>query len=470
MIFEEDHHVYISKSKSSHVGYFGTKKKSKKVTPSFTPKPSRTIFECPSSAQITFTPPKRHQDQEEVLNAIDSDKSSEGEEEYNGLKAQSIDCKTLPKSPKKSTAINLLEENYHDIIKSIKLDTDIRKMSVMNADALNKHKTTLANRLWDNCIMTHQFFPKKSISTLTILPNEEEMANLSNIEEITNFYEYTENCFRMILDIEQETNLTKCKPIKFPFIDKIGEKRLAVFDLDETLVHCQVKNIKNPQSIIEVTLPSKQKGKIGVNVRPNWEKALDLIKDHYIIVIYSASHQSYADAVLDYMDPGKKYFPYRLYRNNCSIVKMDGKEIYIKDLNIFQGIDLKDVLMIDNSVLSFAFHLDNGIPIVPYYDSETDVELVFLAYYLNSILSYDDLRKANQQFVKMDYYRTQAVKALQKESEEETEWEDAYSDKEETPFSGARIKQNRTKSTCVDFSAELKETLQDLKKQFTMSN
>ena len=39
------------------------------------------------------------------------------------------------------------------------------------------------------------------------------------------------------------------------------------------------------------------------------------------------------------MDPGKKYFPYRLYRNNCTTVKVNGKEIYIKDLSLTNGIE-----------------------------------------------------------------------------------------------------------------------------------
>ena len=35
--------------------------------------------------------------------------------------------------------------------------------------------------------------------------------------------------------------------------------------------------------------------------------------------------------------------------------------------------DLKDVVLIDNSVLSFEYHLDNGIQISPFYDSKVDM-------------------------------------------------------------------------------------------------
>ena len=33
------------------------------------------------------------------------------------------------------------------------------------------------------------------------------------------------------------------------------------------------------------------------------------------------------------------------------------------------------MIIIDNSILSFAYHLNNGIPIVPYYDKDEDKSL-----------------------------------------------------------------------------------------------
>lgn len=253
--------------------------------------------------------------------------------------------------------------------------------------------------------------PKKTFTSFKLLLNEKEITSLSNMEEINNFYEYTANCFQLMEKLSSITQINKCTPVSFPFdyIISSGKKRLAIFDLDETLVHCKAKDINSMQNIIEVTLPSRKKGKIGVNVRPNWKTALDKIKEKYIIVVYTASHQSYADAVLDFMDPSNKYFSYRLYRNNCTSVKYEGKEIYIKDLSIFKGIDLKDIVIIDNSVVSFAYHLYNGLPVLPYYDSENDSELLLLACYLNYIAQYKDLREANKKFVKIDEYKAKAI-------------------------------------------------------------
>ena len=117
-----------------------------------------------------------------------------------------------------------------------------------------------------------------------------------------------------------------------------------------------------------MTLPSRKEIKIGINIRPNWEETMELIKDKYHIVIYTASHQSYADAVLNYMDPKKQYTKYRLYRNNCVQANVNGRKFYIKDLSIFDKFyNLKDIVIFDNYVLNFAYHLNNVIFIFSYY-------------------------------------------------------------------------------------------------------
>lgn len=43
------------------------------------------------------------------------------------------------------------------------------------------------------------------------------------------------------------------------------------------------------------------------------------------------------------------------------------------------------MLIIDNSALSFAFNINNGIPILPYINNEDDEELKHLTFYLNCL-------------------------------------------------------------------------------------
>ena len=58
---------------------------------------------------------------------------------------------------------------------------------------------------------------------------------------------------------------------------------------------------------------------------------------------------------------------------------------------------MKDVVIIDNSVYSFAFQIDNGIPIIPFYNDKADEEMLHLVYYLKCLADVDDVREQNRQ-------------------------------------------------------------------------
>ena len=73
-------------------------------------------------------------------------------------------------------------------------------------------------------------------------------------------------------------------------------------------------------------------------------------------------------------------------------------------MRIFNNVDPKNIIIIDNSVLSFAFQLHNGIPILPFYNNKYDNELSYLSHYLNRIAKCDDLREENKKSFKLDYY------------------------------------------------------------------
>ena len=46
---------------------------------------------------------------------------------------------------------------------------------------------------------------------------------------------------------------------------------------------------------------------------------------------------------------------------------------------------MKDMAIIDNSALSFAFNVNNGIPILPFYDNIHDEEITHLSFYLTCL-------------------------------------------------------------------------------------
>lgn len=56
--------------------------------------------------------------------------------------------------------------------------------------------------------------------------------------------------------------------------------------------------------------------------------------------------------------------------------------------------DKKDIIIVDNSILSFAFDLDNGVPINAFMGTEDDdKELLFLISFLEEAFNQEDVRK-----------------------------------------------------------------------------
>jgi CTD small phosphatase-like protein 2 len=66
-------------------------------------------------------------------------------------------------------------------------------------------------------------------------------------------------------------------------------------------------------------------------------------------------------------------------------------DIYTKDLRIFAGKDLNDLIIVDNSVISFAFQIDNGFPILSFYEDELDNEFEDLIEYMRELNEIDDM-------------------------------------------------------------------------------
>ena len=283
-----------------------------------------------------------------------------------------------------------------------------------------------SNRNLTNIKISSQAVENKDIH-LEMNGKQETIINYTNQEMVDDENEYMVECFKVLLKLDLSKQ-PRCKSkVNFNFENSPSEKnkkKIALFDLDETLVHCAKDQKGLNGDSVNIKLPTNKVVNVGLNIRPHWKEALDLIKNHYHIVVYTASHQSYADAVLDYLDKENKYFQYRLYRNHCVQCDVDGIKFYVKDLDTLnEKYNLKDVVLIDNSVLSFAYHLNNGIPIVPYIEQKEDSQLLMLAYYLLSIAKYDDLTQENKKHINIEHFILQ-VKNLENEEEEENDDED----------------------------------------------
>ena len=102
----------------------------------------------------------------------------------------------------------------------------------------------------------------------------------------------------------------------------------------------------------------------------------------------------YAKAIVDYIDPEKRYIDYVLSRNHCI---MTGEHV-VKDLRVLSHRKLENIVIVDNSVVSFAGQLDNGIYIPTYTGDTDDKELVTIAEFLKAIVETRDVRPYVSEF------------------------------------------------------------------------
>ena len=212
------------------------------------------------------------------------------------------------------------------------------------------------------------------------------------------------------------------------FTNKLQKgKKILLLDLDETLIHSDFsleyindKNIKYDKVIkfkerenefeenyedyydmrrkkIRQSLFNEEKEyKVGIFVRNGAKTFLTEVSKYFEVGIFTASVKEYADAVINYLDPNKNLIKFRLYRNNC--ININDK-FFIKDLRIIQGVDIKDIILLDNSIYSFTTQLNNGILVNSFFNDKNDIELYNVYEYLiNYLLKADDVRTINEQF------------------------------------------------------------------------
>lgn len=167
---------------------------------------------------------------------------------------------------------------------------------------------------------------------------------------------------------------------KFIEMPPIAEgKKTLVLDLDETLIH----------SFAKLGTMSESNGeKFFFKVRPHVKELLDYASKKFELIVFTASTQDYADVVLNKLDPNHQIFKMRLYRESCINTPIGP----VKDLRILKNRNLRDIILVDNNLISQAYQLENAIPIYSWYGDVLDTELVKLTGFLKLLEKVSDVR------------------------------------------------------------------------------
>lgn len=178
-----------------------------------------------------------------------------------------------------------------------------------------------------------------------------------------------------------------------------NKRKTLVIDLDETLIHSNSRGTTHVNSsqahIIEVRFSISNVSTLYyVYKRPFCDLFLAKVSKWYDIIIFTASMKEYADPVIDWLEvsfPGK--FLKRLYRDDCTLREGVG---YIKDLRVISQYlltdDLNDIIIIDNSPVSYAMNVDNAIQVEGWISDPTDTDLLNLIPILEALRYTTDVR------------------------------------------------------------------------------
>uniref|UniRef100_A0A0N5B796 protein-serine/threonine phosphatase n=1 Tax=Strongyloides papillosus TaxID=174720 RepID=A0A0N5B796_STREA len=191
---------------------------------------------------------------------------------------------------------------------------------------------------------------------------QQGVTHREGLREIGNATSFNDKTKNEIIKNFQSLNEDVLLPPILP--NDVGKKCLVI-DLDETLVHSSFLPVQNADFIIPVEIEGVQH-KVYVLKRPFVDEFLDAVGKKYECVLFTASLAKYADPVSDLLDP-KGNLRSRLFRESC--VLYNGN--YVKDLSKL-GRPLDQIIIIDNSPASYAFHPENAIAVKSWFDDKED--------------------------------------------------------------------------------------------------
>ena len=259
----------------------------------------------------------------------------------------------ISKVKSKNQWANIIKNIIHNYKKQknfFSSSTNINYQSVFDKIKNNiKYIRQIINRVFSNNIKISD----------KIIPFFKELENKAFIE-IQNFFIkdiFHQNAIYGFIypSLLYNNNKNDFLQVKLSFIKKDKNKKYTLFlGLEDILLNFKLKNEYDTKGIVKL--------------RPGLIKFLKEIQKYYEIIVFSLCDNKIVDFLINSIDKKNKFFDYRLYRENFSIINDE----FILNLNQFSNRDLDKLVIISNIPQIYKLHKENSINIKSYLEEDYD--------------------------------------------------------------------------------------------------
>ncbi|KAJ3423407.1 nli interacting factor-like phosphatase family protein [Anaeramoeba flamelloides] len=165
--------------------------------------------------------------------------------------------------------------------------------------------------------------------------------------------------------------------------EKKGKPTL-VLDLDKTLIYSTINPLSDHDFSFKFGPSEKKQVQVYVQKRPYLDDFLLKCSEIFEIVVFTASLRSYAEPILDRLDPEHKLIEHRLYRDSCLVLFGS----FIKDLSRINR-NLDSMAIVDDMPISYCLHPQNGIHIKPFVGLDKSDNELLRVFTILSLISKD---------------------------------------------------------------------------------
>ena len=327
----------------------------------------------------------------------------------NSIVSKSKTTSSLISNIRKALALNEEERNNSLNLEISKVSND---STTSESSSISKEKETNNNQLNDYYNSFDFFQFEQNFKKYYVDSSKNNNGNYDN---------YVKNALKLISLIpfrnlgisEKIEEIKKNLTMTYPICPLEKNKKLLILDLDETLAHSDLDfslkdKIQKYDTILHFNSDEEKNIPIPLLIRPWTKEFLDYAVQEFDLVIFTASDKQYANEIIDFIEKDKKYFKMRLYRNHCLFIEPG---LYIKDLRIFSDYkNIEDIIILDNSLFSFANQLNNGILITSFFSDLNDTFLENVKRYLEYIKIQKDIRLMNKESFRFEEIKEDIIR------------------------------------------------------------